>query len=578
MNVTVHDVPSILILLAAAVLAATFLGRLKVPPLLAYVVTGVVVGPAGIGLVEDPESLGSFADFGVVFLLFAIGLDLPLNRLRAMRRFIFGLGTAQVLATIVAIAAIFALLALFGLLTPSAGTVIVIAGGLALSSTATVVRMMVERRETMTRFGRATVAVLLLQDLAVVPLLTLIGVMATPEGNFDLFAAAFGLAKGIAAITLILFGGRIVLKPLFHLVADAASPELFTGLTLLVVLGLGMIAELAGMSMALGAFLAGLALADTPFRHQVDADVEPFRGLLLGLFFVTLGMMLDLRMLIDQPLLVIGLTLALIILKAVIAIGLGRIFGLDPGPAIRFGTLLAQAGEFTFVAVNLALGSRLMGQETASLVAIVAALSLALTPFVVALGAWLAARIEDRTRDPELSPHDIPEDPSHVLIAGFGRVGRTVAEVLKTADIPYMAIDASTQAVAAARAEGYPAFFGDCRLPAVLRSIDIMRTSVVVIALDNVPASLATLHAVRQLVPDMPVIVRARDLAAARDLRRAGATDVVPETIEASLALAGGALRIQGKDAEEVEERLAGFRRKAELSTEKKNQQIAPNN
>lgn len=567
---SLHDVPSVLILLAAAVLAATFLGRLKVPPLLAYIVTGVAVGPAGLRLVADPESLQSFADFGVVFLLFAIGLDLPLHRLRAMRRFIFGLGTAQVLATILIVGLIIGALAALGFVHASLGMVIAIAGGLALSSTATVVRVMVGRRETMTRFGRATIAVLLLQDLAVVPLLTLIGVLARPEADFDAIAAFFGLAKGIGAIALIILVGRMLLKPLFQLVADPSSPELFTGLTLLVVLGLGTIAEWAGMSMALGAFLAGLALADTPFRHQVEADVEPFRGLLLGLFFVTLGMMLDLRMLIEAPLLVIGLTLALILVKAVVAALLGRAFGLTPGSSIRLGTLLAQAGEFTFVAVNLALGSRMMAPETASLVAICAALSLAFTPFVIALGARLAARVDDLTRDPDLSPHDIPDVPSHVLIAGFGRVGRTVAEVLKAADIPYMAIDANTHAVAHARAAGYPVFYGDSRLPAVLRSIDIMRTSVIVIALDNVPAALATLEAARQLVPDMPVIVRARDLAAARDLRKAGASDVVPETIEASLALAGAALRVQGKEAEEVEDRLAAFRRRAELSTEKK--------
>ena len=567
------DVSSVLILLAAAVLSATFLGRLRVPPLLAYVMTGVAIGPAVIGLVKDPASLSGLAELGVVFLLFAIGLDLPLHRLSAMRVFIFGLGTSQVVLTLVAIAIGLLVPSIFGADLPSAAVVIAIGGGLALSSTATVVRLLSERHELVARFGRATVAVLLLQDLAVVPLLTLIGVMAAPEEGVSILAIGLGLAKGVGAIAVILLGGRFVLRPLFRLVADSNTPELFTGLSLLVALGLGLVAELAGMSMALGAFLAGLALADTPYRHQVDADLAPFRGLLLGLFFVTVGMNLDLRPLLEDPVTVVGLTLLLILTKAAIAAGLGRVFGLDLGAAVRFGTLIAQAGEFTFVAANLATGAGLMDSGTASLLSIVAALSLAATPLVVAAGAYAANRIEEMTRDPALTrqpdQEDAPEAANHVLIAGFGRVGRMVAHVLKSADIPYLAIDASTHAVAQARTEGYAAFYGDSRLPAVLRSVEINRTSLVVIALDNVPAALATLEAIRQLVPDMPVIVRARDLSAARDLRRAGATEVVPEAIEASLQLAGGVLRLHGFDAEDVEERLTGFRRKAEASAEK---------
>lgn len=569
------DVSSVLILLAAAVLAATFLGRLRVPPLLAYVVTGIAIGPSVLGLVSDPSSLSGLAELGVVFLLFAIGLDLPLHRLSAMRVFIFGLGTSQVVLTLAAISILLMVPTLFGAELPNAALIIAIGGGLALSSTATVVRILSERHEMVARFGRATVAVLLLQDLAVVPLLTLIGVMAGPDEGVSLLAVGIGIAKGVGAIAVILLGGRFVLRPLFHLVAGSNTPELFTGLSLLVALGLGAVAEVAGMSMALGAFLAGLALADTPYRHQVDADLAPFRGLLLGLFFVTVGMNLDLQPLFNHPILVLGLTLLLIALKASIAGGLGYAFGLEPGPAIRLGTLVAQAGEFTFVAANLAMGHGLMDSGTASVLSIVAALSLAATPMVVAGGAVLARIVEDRTRDPSLTRRPGEENPlesgNHVLIAGFGRVGRMIAQILKSADIPYLALDASTHAVAQARAEGYAAFYGDSRLPAVLRSVEINRTSLVIVALDNVPAALATLEAVRQLVPDMPVIVRARDLSAARDLRRAGATDVVPEAIEASLQLAGGALRLQGFDAEDVEEKLAGFRRKAEASSEKPN-------
>ncbi|MFA5122485.1 cation:proton antiporter [Zavarzinia sp.] len=566
MSVNAHDVPSILILLAVAVLAATFLGRLRVPPLLAYIASGLAIGPSGLGLVTDTEALKGLAELGVVFLLFAIGLDLPLNRLTAMRRFIFGLGTAQVVGTLLVIALCLSLVPLLDGTGFSTGTIIAISGGLALSSTATVVRVMVERHETVTRFGRATVAVLLLQDLAVVPLLSLIGVLASPQGEVDLWAGLFGLVKGVGAIAVILFGGRFLLRRLFRLVADSHQPELFTGLCLLVVLGLGLLVELAGMSMALGAFLAGLALADTPYRHQVDADVEPFRGLLLGLFFVSLGMALDLKPLFAAPGLVLGLTVALIVIKAAVAGGLGYVFGLPAASAVRVGTLLAQAGEFTFVVANLARGSGLMSAELASVVAIVAALSLAATPFVIALGGWIGGRVEDLTRDPSMSPHMPPETVSPVLIAGFGRVGRTVAEVMMANDLPYVALDVSTQAVAAARKAGYDAYYGDCRLPAVLRSVGIARASLVVIALDNVPASLATLQAVRQLVPDMPVIARAHDLTSARNLHGAGATEVVPEAIEASLQLAGSALRHHGRDAQQVEDCLAAFRTKAEES------------
>jgi len=563
-----HGLEYILILLAAALLAATVLNRLRVPPLLAYLVTGLVIGQAGFALVPKGPIITALSDLGIVFLLFAIGLDLPLSRLTAMRRFIFGLGAAQVAVTFTVFALLLLAVPLIGLAKSGSGLIIAIAGGLALSSTATVVRLLVDRRETVTRFGRATIAVLLFQDLAVVPLLSLITAMASPgEAPRDLAGlgdAARGLAIGAAAIAAILFGGRLVLRPLFRVVAATDIPELFTGLCLLVVLSLGLLAEVAGMSMALGAFLAGLALADTPFRHQVDADLAPFRGLLLGLFFIAVGMVIDLEPVLESPLLVLGLTAALIAGKALLAGGLARLFGLTLAQAVRTGFLLAQAGEFTFVVANVSRGLGVMDDATASLISIVAALSLASTPLIVALSARLADRIEAATRDGALMPPGEDHVAAPVIIAGFGRVGRTVAQILADHEIAYVALDLSAQAVAGARAAGFEVYYGDSRQPAVLRSIGIGHASLAVIALDDVAAARASLLAIHDLSPGLPVIARAHDLAVARELRQAGATDVVPETIEASLQLAGRALGQQGVDAETVDAVLDRFRRMAE--------------
>lgn len=561
-----HGLEIILILLAAALLAATVLNRLRVPTLLAYLVTGLVVGPAGLNLIPRGPLMEVLANLGIVFLLFAIGLDLPLSRLVAMRRFIFGLGVSQVVVTIVVLAGLLALVPLADGGNGLALTV-AIAGGFALSSTAAVVRMLIDRRETFSRFGRATIAVLLFQDLSVVPLLSLISALAGAaeiDAN-EISQAAIGLLVGAAAIGAILYGGRLVLRPLFRVIAGTEAPELFTGLCLLVVLSLGLLAEGAGMSMALGAFLAGLALADTPFRHQVDADIAPFRGLLLGLFFITVGMAIDLRPMLEAPLTVIALTLALITIKAMVAAGLARLFGLDAAQAIRVGFLLAQAGEFTFVVANLARGRGLMDDGMASVMSIVAALSLALSPLVITLGARLAGLVEQKTRGgtPPLPAQDKPA-ANPVIIAGFGRVGQTVADILKQHDIAYTALDMSAQGVLAARAEGHAVYYGDCRQPGVLRSAGISRASLMVIALDDVAAARATLQTVRDMVPDLPVIARAHNLTVARQLRQAGATDVVPEAIEASIQLAGRVLLQHGLDAEGVENALEDYRRAAE--------------
>lgn len=567
-----HGLEYILILLAAALLAATALNRLRVPPLLAYLVTGLVIGQAGLALVPKGPIITALSDLGIVFLLFAIGLDLPLSRLTAMRRFIFGLGAAQVAATFTVFALALLALPLIGFARPGNALIIAIAGGLALSSTATVIRLLVDRRETVTQFGRATIAVLLFQDLAVVPLLSLITAMANPGGTphdlEDVGNALRGLLIGAAAIGVILFGGRLVLRPLFRVVAATDIPELFTGLCLFVVLSLGLLAEVAGMSMALGAFLAGLALADMPFRHQVDADLAPFRGLLLGLFFVAVGMVIDLRLVFEDPALVLALTLALVAAKALLAGGLARLFGLTLAQAVRTGFLLAQAGEFTFVVANVSRGLGVMDDDTASLISIVAALSLALSPLIIALSARLANRIEDATRESAHLPPGENHVAATVVIAGFGRVGRTVAQILTDHQIAYVALDLSAQAVASARADGYEVYYGDSRQPAVLRSIGIGSASLAVIALDNVAAARASLLAIRDLAPDLPVIARAHDLGVARDLRQAGATDVVPETIEASLQLAGRALHLEGLDAEAVDAALDKFRRTAERAAD----------
>jgi CPA2 family monovalent cation:H+ antiporter-2 len=542
----------VLSLLMAAVILVPLFQRLGVPSVLAYLAAGIVLGPYTPGPVVQLEVTRPLAEFGVVFLLFAIGMELPLSRLKTMRRYILGLGLAQVVVSAVVIGG---LGRTFGL-SPAAALVVGIT--LAFSSTATVLAILVERGEAVDHHGRIAVAVLIFQDLAVVPVLVLLPLLAGQERQV---AEALALAGGkvllvMAAIFLV---GRYLLRPAYRFIAGARSPEVFTAANLLLVLTVAWITGEAGMSMALGAFLAGLLLADSRYRHQVEADIEPFRGLLLGLFFMTVGMSINLPFVAERLPLVLGLTAGTMAVKALVVLVLCRLMTVGWADGLRIAFLLAQGGEFAFVVFSRAVDLRILdGARGQALVAAVA-LSMVLTPVLAALGRRAARRlVPDRPGEP--IPETARHLSDHVVIAGYGRVGRAIARLLAEHGIPYLALDLDVERVARAREEGIPVYFGDAGRAAILRSVGIERARAAVITVNAARQAERAIACIRQEAPRLPIVARARDRAQELVLGEIGATAVIPETVEASLQMAGSVLRSAGIDEDAVERSLKGYR------------------
>lgn len=541
--------PQALLLLAAAVLVAVAFRRMKLSPVLGYLLAGAALGPAGARVVTEPEQVEAIAELGIVFLLFSIGLELSLARMWQLRRMVFGLGGAQMAVTGALIVA-----AAMTLGAPWTAAV-VLGGGLALSSTAMVLRLLEERRETSTRTGRAAVSVLLFQDLAVVPLLALVPLLGGEGGGA---AGALGVAvgKALLAVGVIVFVGRIVVRPVLHVVAAARSPEVFTGTTLLIALGVGWLTGLAGLSMALGAFLAGLVIAETEFRHQVEGDIEPFRGLLLALFFVAVGLGLDVSLLVREAPLLLGLALALAAGKALVLAPLALAFGMRRGEAAQVGLTLAQGSEFGFVLFALAAAAGALPAALGGRAEVVVALSMALTPLWMALGRRLAARFPAPSPASADASAISEELAGHVLIAGFGRVGQTLARMLEERGLPYLALDLDRGRVAAARRRGLPVYFGDASRAEVLRAAGLSRAAAAVVTLDDARAAEHAVAVIHGHDRDLPVLVRARDTSRVAPLEEAGARVVVPELVEGSLEL-GERLLTQMGDAREEARRLA---------------------
>jgi len=525
----------VLKLLLAAVVLVPLGQKLGIPSVLSYLIAGVALGPYTPGPVVDAETTRPLAEFGVVFLLFAIGLELSFNRLKAMRRHIFGLGLAQMGFT----GALF-LAAALGL-GRSAHSAVIIGGTLALSSTATVLALLVERNEAVSHHGRATVAVLIFQDLAVVPLLTLLPLLA---GGSQHILPALGLAgvKAAAAILVIFLLGRLVLRPAYRFVASARAPEVFTAANLLLVLAVGVATAEAGMSMALGAFLAGLLLADSPYRHQVETDIQPFRGLLLGLFFMNVGMSIDLPFAIAHWGGILALCAALIAGKALVLLALGRLGGLSGNDTIRVALLLAQGGEFAFVVFDRAMDLKVIGKADGQGLMTAVALSMALTPLLAALAARLVQRRQKH--EAVIERHDSQQELSgHVVIAGYGRVGRTIASVLEESGLPSVALDCDAGAVIAAHGRGERGFYGDASQDAMLKAVGIDDAIAAVVTVNNPRLAERTVAAIRRLAPALPVVARAHDRQQQDILLAAGASAVIPETVETSLQMAERLMR-----------------------------------
>jgi CPA2 family monovalent cation:H+ antiporter-2 len=559
-----HGLPylrEILIFLAAAGLVLPVALRLRVNPVLGYLAVGGAIGPFGLGLwaadmpllshlvISDLEGVRTLAELGIIFLLFTIGLELSLDRLWAMRRLVFGLGGLQVCVT----AAVIAAIALaFGNPVPAAT---VFGAALALSSTAIAMQILVQSRRLATPLGRTSFSILLLQDLAVVPIMLLVGMLAAQPGGGVTADVAAALAKAALAIGAIYALGRLVLRPVLHLVAQARSREMFMAAILLVALGTALMTAAAGLSMALGAFLAGLLLAETEYRHEIEVDLEPFKGLMLGLFFVSVGMGIDWRLVAEMPVRLIASVVGLIALKAAIVAALCRAFGLPRHTAIEAGLLLGQAGEFAFIVIGMALTLGLVQDAAGQFMLIVAGLSMLATPPVAALARRAAAGLE-RSASAAAAVEPIEPLDGHVVVAGFGRVGRMLAAALQAEAVPFVAVDPDPGTVARGRADGLPVFFGDASRLDMLERAHVAAAAGVVITMDDFAAAERIVRGIRLRWSSVPIYVRARDSAHARLLIAAGASSAVPETVEASLQLAGRVLEGLGVDEDIVRRRL----------------------
>lgn len=534
----------ILILLAVAVLAVVVFRLLRLPPMLGYLLAGVLIGPHALGWIQDNDETRHLAEFGVVFLMFSIGLEFSLPKLIAMRRIVFGFGTAQVVITIamvMAIAWMFQLDWRVGL---------ILGGALAMSSTAIVSKLLTERAELNSAHGKQIIGVLLLQDLAVIPLLIIVPALAsqasTEVDNFTMLLT-IALLKVVAVLAFLLFIGQKLMRPWFHLVARQKSPELFVLNVLLITLGLAWITGLAGLSLALGAFLAGMLISETEYRYQVEDDIKPFRDVLLGLFFVTIGMLLDLEVVLENFVWVLAILLLLIVLKVIIVAVLSRMFGADSSVAIRTGLNLAQAGEFGFVLLAQANESHLI--ENAVLQPVLAAmvLSMFIAPFLIEYSETLMQRFYSsdwmhRAMQLTAIAAQMIATQHHVIICGFGRSGQSIARILEQESIPFIALDLDPHRIQEATQAGESVVYGDAARREVLIAAGLMRAKVLVVSYADKVSTLKILKHVQELRPDLSVVVRAHDDANIDALKAAGATEVVAEIMEGSLMLASHAL------------------------------------
>lgn len=538
-----------LIVLGAAAIVVPVFHSLKVSPVLGYILIGMAVGPFGLGAytdaipwlsyltIEDKDDITLVAEFGVVLLLFMIGLELSFERLKVMRRLVFGLGPAQVVISAVVIGAA------ASLFLADATAAIVVGLALAMSSTAIVIQVLSERKQMNLPHGRAAFAVLVFQDIAVVPILFAVSVLgARAEGSL---ATQFGFAIGQAALAVaaVLIAGRLALRPLFRRVAQTESPELFMAACLLVIMATSLAMAAAGLSMAMGALIAGLLLAETEYRRQIEVVIEPFKGLLVGVFLISIGMNVDTTRIVIEPVAVTLASLGLIAVKTLIVAGLALTMGLGLANGVRAGLVLGPGSEFSFVIVALAASLGLIDAATAAFVLIVVALTMAVIPLL----NWFGRRMEARLIAPG-APHPatliaVPAgDAPRVIIAGFGRVGRVVAGLLEAHDLPYIAVDADARAVAKGRDEGKPVYFGDIKNPQFLRRCGIATAKALVVTMDAPKSASEVVRVALSLRADVKIVVRARDATHAGELYRLGATDAVPETVEASLQLAEAVL------------------------------------
>ena len=538
-----HDITltQIALFLAAAVVAAPIAKLLRIGNVLGYLLVGVLIGPSVLGLVSDVNSVLHFAEFGVIMLLFVIGLELRPKRLWAMRTSIFGLGSLQVALTGLVLAG---LAMAFGLVWQAA----LFAGlALALSSTAFALQILEEKDELALRHGRLAFAVLLFQDLAAIPLIALVPLFAVAVGAAAQPMEAVSAAKAIGVILAVVVVGRYLLDGMFRLIARTRVKEAMTASALLTVVGVTLVMQLTGLSASLGAFIAGVLLADSDYRHEIMADIAPFEGLLLGLFFTAIGMSLNLGLIAQSPYLVAAIVAGLVAIKSAILFGLGRRVGLESAPARRLALVLSQGGEFAFVLFAAGTTAGVLERPVADLLSVAVTLSMAATPLLLLLDELLAPKTK-----PARAFDEMPDNDGHVVIAGFGRVGQIVARILSAKRIPVTALDSDPEQVDFVRKFGAQIFYGDASRPEILEAAQTGKARAFVLAIDDIEASLRTARVVRRNYPDVPIYARARTRRHVHQLMDEGIKIIRRETFLASVDLTREVLRGLGLPEREV--------------------------
>lgn len=553
-----NSLASILLVLTSSVLFVAFFRALRLPPMLAYFVVGVLFGPYAFALLPDTESGRHLAEFGIVFLMFSIGLEFSLPKLYAMRKTLFGLGGAQVVITMTGI--MFACW-LAGL---SPAVSFVVASALTMSSTAIVSKILMERVDLNSRHGRLSIGILLFQDLAVIPILVLIPALSSQSADLvNLLSLAF--IKTVVLLFILFKFGKTVIGFWFSLVAGQRSRELFVMNVLMVTLLLAFATNLAGLSYALGAFIAGMLISETRYRYQVESDIASFRDILMGLFFISVGMLLDFNYLIENIILVSALLLAFVLFKAVVIAVLVRFFGFEWGVGLRTGVILAQAGEFGFVILTLGLGRGLIGGAELQLVLSACLLSMITAPFIIQYNGRIARRLAKSYIMNSNQKNEALQDvgnklDGHVILCGYGRSGQYLGRFLKEENIPFIALDIDPTRVHEATVAGEHVMYGDAGRGAVLEAAGAAHAKALIVSYADMRSSMKVLHVAQENYPALPIVVRTYDETHMEAFRQAGATEVVPEVLEGSLMLASHALVILGVPLNRVVKRIRLFR------------------
>ena len=552
-----HDIgylKDILVLLLASVGIIMIFKQLGLSPVLGYLVAGTLIGPYGFRIIENSETTSSIAELGVVFLLFAIGLELTFNKLLNMKKYVLGFGGLQVILTS----------ALIGYFLYRCGmtkeAALIIGSALSLSSTAIVLQVIEEHSEQSTRVGRLSFSILLLQDLAVIPILVLLPLLSNPEVNI-IHALGGAFADAAIAMAIIFVIGRLFLRPIFRVVANAKSDVLFLSTTLIVVLGAAFISHTLGLSFALGAFIAGLMVAETEYKYRVENEISSLESLLLGLFFMTIGMSFQFTLLIEKLHLIFFLAAALIFTKAGVIILLCRIFKFPMAPAIHAGLLLSQGGEFAFVVFIMAVQNKIIDAELAQLLMTVVTVSMAFTPLLATFGRKIKGQlyIRDVLRDNKIK-REIGDISKHIVIIGFGKVGRIVTYLLKKRKINYIVLDNNHRIVRIEKANGYNIYYGDAMNLDILKYIGIDKAENVIVAMEDDFACIKITRFIHENFPRVPVITKTETISNAERFKKVGASTVIAKNLETGLQLGKAALASIGIQNTEIENTLASFR------------------